>query len=65
MVSIEFLITSLIVVLMPGTGVLYGWLATSVRHYIIHSEKISTIIQRIFSGSFAALGIKLALTTRE
>jgi threonine/homoserine/homoserine lactone efflux protein len=45
--------------------VLYGWLATSVRQYIIHSEKISTMIQRIFAGSFAALGLKLALTTRD
>lgn len=45
--------------------VIYGLLATSVRHYIIHSEKISTIIQRVFAGSFAALGLKLALTTRD
>lgn len=45
--------------------VIYGWLATSVRQYIIHSEKMSTIIQRIFAGSFAALGLKLALTARE
>jgi len=45
--------------------VIYGFLATSVRNYIIHSEKISTIIQRVFAGSFAALGLKLALTTRE
>lgn len=45
--------------------VLYGWLATSVRQYIIHSEKISSMIQRIFAGSFAALGLKLALTTRD
>ena len=45
--------------------VIYGLLATSVRDYIIHSEKLSTIIQRIFAGSFALLGLKLALTTRE
>ena len=45
--------------------IIYGLLATSVRNYIIHSEKVSSLIQRIFAGSFAALGIKLALTNRE
>ena len=45
--------------------VIYGLLATSVRNYVIHSEKISTIIQRIFAGSFAALGLKLAFTNNE
>ena len=45
--------------------IVYGLLATSVRTYIIHSEKISTIVQRVFAGSFAALGIKLAFTTNE
>jgi threonine/homoserine/homoserine lactone efflux protein len=45
--------------------VVYGLLATSVRNHIIHSEKISTMIQRVFAGSFAALGLKLALTSRE
>ncbi|MGF1763034.1 LysE family translocator [Aliivibrio kagoshimensis] len=45
--------------------VVYGLLATSVRHYIIHSEKISIIIQRVFAGSFAALGLKLAFTSRD
>lgn len=45
--------------------VIYGILATSVRNYIIHSEKVSIIVQRIFAGSFALLGLKLALTSRE
>lgn len=45
--------------------VIYGLLATSVRNYIIHSEKVSIIVQRIFAGSFAALGLKLAFTTRD
>ncbi|MFC1234982.1 LysE family translocator [Vibrio sp. F74] len=45
--------------------VIYGILATSVRNYIIHSEKVSTIVQRIFAGSFTLLGLKLALTSRE
>jgi threonine/homoserine/homoserine lactone efflux protein len=45
--------------------IIYGLLATSVRSYIINSVKISTIIQRVFAGSFAALGLKLAFTTNE
>lgn len=45
--------------------IIYGLLATAVRNYIIHSEKISTIIQRVFAGSFAVLGLKLAFTSRE
>lgn len=45
--------------------VIYGLLATSVRNYILHSEKVSTIVQRIFAGSFAALGLKLAFTARD
>ena len=45
--------------------VVYGFLATSVRHYVIHSEKVSVMIQRVFAGSFAALGLKLALTNHD
>lgn len=44
--------------------ILYGILANSVREYIIHSEKISGMIQKVFAGSFAALGLKLALTEK-
>lgn len=43
----------------------YGLLATSVRHYIISSAKVSRFLQRVFAGSFAALGLKLALTSRD
>jgi threonine/homoserine/homoserine lactone efflux protein len=45
--------------------VIYGLLATSVREYIISSKKVSTYLQRFFAGSFAALGLKLALTSRD
>lgn len=45
--------------------IIYGLLAASVRHYIIRSEKISVIMQRLFVGSFAALGLKFALTSRD
>ena len=43
----------------------YGLLATRVRQYVIHSETVSVMLQRVFAGSFAALGLKLALTSRE
>ncbi|WP_444896634.1 LysE family translocator [Microbulbifer sp. SSSA005] len=45
--------------------IVYGLLATVIRNYVIHSEKISVIIQRAFAGSFAALGLKLAFTSRD
>lgn len=45
--------------------IIYGFMATSFRDYIIRSEKIGTMVQRFFAGSFAALGLKLALTTRD
>ena len=43
----------------------YGLLATTVRAYVIESERVSSIIQRVFAGSFAALGIRLAFASRE
>jgi len=44
--------------------VLYGLLANAVRDYVIRSEKISSSLQKLFAGSFAALGLKLALSDR-
>ncbi|MEO0435705.1 MAG: LysE family translocator [Pseudomonadota bacterium] len=43
----------------------YGFLATTVRTYVIESEEVSSFIQRVFAGSFAALGIRLAFASRE
>ena len=45
--------------------VIYGFLAHSVRTYLANSERVSTYIQRVFSGSFALLGLKLAFTDRQ
>lgn len=45
--------------------IIYGLLATIVRRYIIQSKQVSVIIQRIFAGSFAALGLKLAFTNNN
>ncbi|WNO11536.1 LysE family translocator [Teredinibacter sp. KSP-S5-2] len=44
--------------------VLYGLLAGLLRNYVLSSERLSKIIQRFFSLSFAGLGVKLALTER-
>jgi threonine/homoserine/homoserine lactone efflux protein len=43
----------------------YGLLANSVRDYVLNSEKLSIRIQRVFAGSFATLGLKLAFTQHE
>ncbi|WP_251879767.1 LysE family translocator [Grimontia kaedaensis] len=42
----------------------YGALAASVRDYIINSERLTVALQRVFAGSFAALGLKLAFSER-
>jgi threonine/homoserine/homoserine lactone efflux protein len=67
-VSLEFLITSLIIVASPGTGVLYtmaaGLSRGSVRDHVISRPLVITWMRRTFAGAFAALGAKLALTER-
>lgn len=45
--------------------IVYGFLAGRFSEYIVASEKLSLLIQRVFSGSFAALGVKLALSERS
>ncbi|SHO47194.1 LysE family translocator [Desulfopila aestuarii] len=42
--------------------ILYGMSAHSVRRYVVGSPRIITRLQRSFAATFAALGIKLALT---
>ena len=42
--------------------VCYGLSATTVRRFVINSEKVSTRLQKSFAAAFAALGIKLAFT---
>ena len=44
--------------------VVYGVLANSFSQFIVGSEKLSLAIQKFFAGSFAALGVKLALSER-
>ncbi|MBB6522018.1 LysE family transporter [Pseudoteredinibacter isoporae] len=44
--------------------VLYGFMAGSFSAFIVRSQKASMAIQKVFAGSFAALGLKLAFTER-
>jgi threonine/homoserine/homoserine lactone efflux protein len=41
--------------------VLYGMLASGVRHYVIHSPKVMICLRRSFAVTFAALGLRLAM----
>lgn len=40
----------------------YGLFANGVRRYVTRSPRIVVALQRVFAASFAALGVKLALT---
>jgi threonine/homoserine/homoserine lactone efflux protein len=42
----------------------YGVLAAGVRHQVISRPRVVAWMRRIFAGSFAALGAKLAFTTQ-
>jgi len=42
--------------------VVYGLSANGVRSYVTTSPKIMVVLQRLFAATFAALGIKLAMT---
>lgn len=43
---------------------LYGLCAHGVRDYLVRSERAARYMQKIFAGSFAVLGVKLAFTER-
>lgn len=42
----------------------YGVFAASVRRHVVSSPRVVTWMRRVFAGSFAALGARLALATR-
>lgn len=44
--------------------VIYGFCANGLRKYVTGSDRLMTIIQKSFAATFAALGIKLAVTDR-
>nr|WP_269808865.1 hypothetical protein [Enterovibrio nigricans] len=43
----------------------YGLLSATVRDYVLNSSRITTLLQRVFAGSFALLGLKLAFSERH
>lgn len=45
--------------------VVYGFLSGSFSEFIVSSEKASVVVQKFFATSFAALGLKLALSERS
>lgn len=45
--------------------VVYGLVTNRFSQWIVQSKKLSITLQKIFAGSFAALGLKLALTERS
>ncbi len=44
--------------------VVYGIMASSFSAYVVGSKKVGLAIQKLFASSFAALGLKLALSER-
>ena len=42
--------------------ILYGVSANGVRRYVVNSPRLTVWLQRTFAATFAALGLKLALT---
>jgi hypothetical protein len=58
-VSIEFLVTSLVVVISPGTGVLFTLAAGLAR-----GPRVLMWPRGSFAGAFAALGAKLGFADR-
>ncbi|MGH8709568.1 MAG: hypothetical protein ACREVD_16100 [Burkholderiales bacterium] len=63
MISVEFLVTSLIVVLIPGTGVVFT-VATGLAQGRRASLYAAFGCTRGFGASFAGLGAQLAVTER-
>ncbi len=74
MISPPFLLTALVVVLMPGTGVIYtvscgllrgrraAIVAAAARRRVLESPAVLRWMKRGFAGLFAVLGVRLALS---
>lgn len=62
---ISMLTLGLVFMLMTlAVFIVYGLVASSFSELVIRSEKVSLAVQKLFAGSFAALGLKLALSER-
>lgn len=63
--TLQLLLLSGIFMLMTfAVFVVYGFCANGLRKYVTGSDRLMTLIQRSFAATFAALGIKLAVTER-
>lgn len=61
----DVLLTALVVVLIPGTGIVHGVLAGAVRDRVVGSPTLVHRLQQGFAGMFAVLGLRLAVQERE
>ena len=59
-----FLLGAVFMLMTLAVFIVYGFLSGSFSAFIIKSEKVSIRIQKLFASSFAALGLKLALSER-
>jgi threonine/homoserine/homoserine lactone efflux protein len=59
-----FLLGAVFMLMTFAVFIVYGFLSGSFSAFIIKSEKASIRIQKLFASSFAALGLKLALSER-
>ncbi len=57
-----FLLSALFMTMTLVIFILYGISANGVRRYVVNSPRLIVWLQRSFAATFAALGIKLALT---
>ena len=62
--SLDFLITSLFLLLTFVVFAVYGVFAAAARDHIVSRPLVLTWLRRTFAGAFAALGAKLALADR-
>lgn len=58
------LLSGIFMVMTLAVFIIYGLCAHGVRKHIINSPRLTTLVQRSFALTFAALGIKLALTEK-
>ena len=58
MLSTQFLLTALVVVIAPGTGVIY--ILAAARNRLLGSARVMRWLNRGFAAIFAGLGLRLA-----
>lgn len=63
---IDMCVLGVIFMLMTfGVFVVYGVMASSFSAQVVRSEKVAIAMQKMFAGSFAAMGLKLAMSERS